>query len=180
MHDQYGIAGRDFALTAHRENHQLYDGYLPYEFHLRLAVKTATEFVGVLVPHAYELEDILSAVWCHDVLEDTFRTYNDLKEGVNTNVADIVYAVTNEKGKTRKERANAKYYEGIKATEYAVFVKLCDRIANVTYGRYIAFNDKLYQMYQRENDKFLQALAGKQLDQLTPMVAHLRHLLRDR
>jgi hypothetical protein len=55
---------------------------------------------------------------------------NHLDEGA----ADIIYAVTNDKGKNRKERAGVKYYEGIRKTPGAVFVKLCDRIANVQYG----------------------------------------------
>jgi len=178
MIDSIGITGRDFALEAHREVHQLYDGYLPYEFHLRLAAKTGADFMKVVTVEAVPASTILSAVWCHDTIEDTFRTYNDVKNVVGVEVADIVYAVTNEKGKSRKERANDKYYQGIKDTKYAVFVKLCDRIANVTYGRYISTNKSMFEMYQKENDKFLASLAGEQLDQLTPMVAHLRNLLR--
>ena len=178
MFDTLGTVGRDFALEAHREVHQLYDGYLPYEFHLRLAAKTAVEFINVLGVDNREAHIVVSAVWCHDVIEDTFRTYNDVKNGVGVEVADIAFAVTNEKGKSRKERANDKYYQGIKDTKFAVFVKLCDRIANVTYGRYISTNRRMYEMYQKENDKFLAFLAGEQLDQLTPMVAHLRNLLR--
>lgn len=181
MIDSLGITGRDFALEAHREVHQLYDGYLPYEFHLRLAAKTGIDFIGLLKTDALQSDIVISAIWCHDVLEDTFRSYNDLKTGipvVGEEVADIVYAVTNEKGKTRKERANDKYYQGIKDTQFAVFVKLSDRIANVTYGRYISPNKGMYRVYQRENDRFIEQLTGTQTVQLVPMIAHLRNLLR--
>ena len=47
---------------------------------------------------------------------------------------EIVYALTNDKGRTRAERAGEKYYKGIRETPYAPFVKLCDRLANVTYS----------------------------------------------
>ena len=67
--------------------------------------------------------------------------------------ADIVYAVTNEKGKNRAERANDKYYAGIVATPGAVFVKLCDRIANVQYGKMTGSG--MYDKYKKENDNFI-------------------------
>jgi len=185
MFDVLGITGRDFALEAHREVHQLYDGYLPYEFHLRLAAKTAVDFIGLLKTDGLQSDIVVSATWCHDVIEDTFRTYNDVKNGVGIEVADIAYAVTNEKGRTRKERANAAYYEGIRNTPFAVYVKLCDRIANVTYGRYISPNKGKFEMYKKENDKFIEQLGIVESTQtnwtaspLTPMIAHLRNLLR--
>jgi (p)ppGpp synthase/HD superfamily hydrolase len=68
-------------------------------------------------------------------------------------VADIVYAVTNEKGKNRKERGGVKYYEGIRQTPGAVFVKLCDRIANVQYSKMT--KSRMFEMYRKENDDFL-------------------------
>ena len=37
--------------------------------------------------------------------------------------AEIVYALTNDKGRTRKERAGEHYYAGIRETPYAPFVK---------------------------------------------------------
>ena len=48
--------------------------------------------------------------------------------------AEIVYALTNEKGRTRAERAGVKYYEGIRAVPYAPMVKLADRMANVRFS----------------------------------------------
>lgn len=177
-YDALGDEGRKFALAAHQEVNQLYDGYLPYEFHLRLVVKTIKEFIGLLQVDALEAEKIINAGWNHDVVEDTFRNYNDVKKVLGIGVAELVFAVTNEKGRTRKERANAQYYQGIKDTQYATFLKLADRIGNVTYGRYISPDKGMFQVYQREQDAFEEALAGPELDQLRPMLAHLRKLLR--
>jgi (p)ppGpp synthase/HD superfamily hydrolase len=173
---ELGQTGRQFASEQHRAVNQLYDGYLPYEFHLRLVAKTASDFISVLDVDDSVTNIILDAAWCHDVLEDTHITYNDLKKVIGEQAADIVYAVTNEKGRTRKERANEKYYQGIRHTKYAVFVKLCDRIANVTYGR--LFGGGMYIMYQKEQESFEKALAGEQLDALRPVLIHLRSLLR--
>ena len=44
--------------------------------------------------------------------------------------AEIVYALTDEKGRNRAERGSEKHYEDIRNTLYAPFVKLCNRYAN--------------------------------------------------
>jgi len=95
----------------------------------------------------------LRAAWGHDLIEDTRVSYNDVKEHLGQEAADIIYAVTNEKGKNRKERANEKYYEGIRNTPGAVFVKLCDRIANVQYSKMTG--SRMFEMYKKENDSFI-------------------------
>ena len=71
--------------------------------------------------------------------------------------AEIVYALTNEKGRTRAERANERYYEGIRQTPYAPFVKLCDRLANVTYACSVdAGGDiRMKEVYKNEMGEFL-------------------------
>jgi hypothetical protein len=79
-----------------------------------------------------------------------------VKNHLGQDAADIIYAVTNEKGKNRKERANDKYYEGIRNTPGAVFVKLCDRIANVQYSKMTG--SRMFEMYKKENDDFLTSL----------------------
>ena len=70
------------------------------------------------------------------------QTYNDVMKtalkwmkGEQALMAtEIVYALTNDKGRTRAERAGEKYYRGIRETPYAPFVKLCDRLANISYS----------------------------------------------
>jgi (p)ppGpp synthase/HD superfamily hydrolase len=104
-----------------------------------------------------ELNDYCGkAVWAHDTIEDTRVSYNDVKNQLGDEVADIVYAVTNDKGKNRKERAGDKYYEGIRNTPGAVFVKLCDRIANVQYGKMT--KSRMFEMYKKENPEFIRQL----------------------
>ena len=92
----------------------------------------------------------------HDTIEDCRLTYNDVKQVAGETVANIVYAVTNEKGKNRKERANEAYYDGIRKTMWAKYVKLCDRLANVQYS--YDNMSRMYGVYQKENDAFLQSL----------------------
>jgi (p)ppGpp synthase/HD superfamily hydrolase len=145
--------GKQFAINAHRAVNHMYDDYLPYEFHLNLTAKYAMDYSFLVDPLDREL--VINAAYCHDTIEDARVSYNDLKQAIGDTAADIVFAITNEKGKTRKERANDKYYEGIRNTSYAVYVKLC------------------------EQADFEARLAGEQLTKYQPLLIELRKLLRD-
>jgi (p)ppGpp synthase/HD superfamily hydrolase len=141
----------DWCIEQHRKTNHFYDRYLPYEFHLRMVNNVYEDFQHLLDE---ELNDYCGkAVWAHDTIEDTRVSYNDVKNQLGDEVANIVYAVTNDKGKNRKERAGDKYYEGIRNTPGAVFVKLCDRIANVQYGKMT--KSRMFEMYKKENPEFI-------------------------
>ena len=75
--------------------------------------------------------------------------------------AEIVYALTNDKGRTRAERAGEHYYQGIRETPYAPFVKLADRLANTTYSFTHAnqSNTHMREVYQQEQPYFLTAIS---------------------
>jgi (p)ppGpp synthase/HD superfamily hydrolase len=101
-----------------------------------------------------------------------------VKTQFDEEVADIIYAVTNDKGKNRKERAGDKYYEGIKNTPGAVFVKLCDRIANVQYGKMT--KSRMFEMYKNENSDFEQYLGRYTSNKdLEPMFVYLKNLFNE-
>jgi (p)ppGpp synthase/HD superfamily hydrolase len=152
-----------WCIDQHRNTNHFYDTYLPYEFHLRMVAQVADDFIH-LVEDRYIQDSYMNsfraslklACWGHDLIEDTRTNYNDVKKMFGENVADIIYAVTNEKGKNRSERANDKYYEGIRNTPGAVFVKLCDRIANVQYSKMT--KSRMFETYKKENDHFLTSL----------------------
>jgi hypothetical protein len=74
--------------------------------------------------------------------------------------SEIVYALTNEKGRNRKERAGKRYYEGIRNTPYAPFVKMCDRMANIRYscGSYNMGNLRMAKVYEDEMPYFTRAI----------------------
>jgi (p)ppGpp synthase/HD superfamily hydrolase len=125
-------------------------GNHPYAYHLQMVADTALLFLDGYPPAAREV--ILAACWCHDLIEDARETYNDVKAQTGETVAEIVFALTNEKGRTRAERANDRYYAGIRATPHAVFVKLCDRIANVRASR--EAGSRLFDVYRAEYPEF--------------------------
>jgi (p)ppGpp synthase/HD superfamily hydrolase len=144
-----------WCIDQHIKTNHWYDEYLPYEFHLRMVAQAANDFMH-LIPDPEFREVLLLAAYGHDLIEDTRVSFNDVKEVLGLGAAEIIYAVSNEKGKNRKERANYKYYQGITETPGAVFVKLADRIANVQYSKMT--KSRMFEMYEKENDHFLTSL----------------------
>jgi len=134
-----------YAYSAHGITNHFY-GKKPYSYHLESVVSFAQQFI-YLIPEE-EREDVLAACWMHDTEEDARLSFNEIKCFLNQTVADYVHAVTNNRGKSRNERADCEYYQGIIRYKHALFVKLCDRIANVNFS--INNSAKHYKMYQKE------------------------------
>lgn len=160
---------RAFATQAHAETNHRYDGQ-PYAVHLQIVFDFGRQYQPLLpadaVPYA------LAACWTHDTIEDCRLTYHDVKAACGEAVAEITYALTNEKGRTRSERANARYYDGIRRTPLAAFVKVCDRLANAHYSR--DHGSRMLDGYRRENAHFQAKLWSAEL---APMFDELAALL---
>lgn len=148
-----------YAATKHGD--QKY-GMLPYTHHLA-AVESILRRFNVTD------EDMLTAAWLHDLVEDKGVKLKELVEMFNERVAELVGAVTNEKGENRKVRA-ALTYPKIRATKNAVCLKLADRIANVEHG------GKLVEMYKKEYEDFRRALYTS--GEYEEMWIHLDNLLK--
>jgi (p)ppGpp synthase/HD superfamily hydrolase len=185
---------REWCIEQHKNTNHMYSEYLPYEFHLRMVAEVANDFKHLLddTKDYFTGEDYrgpkqdqvtlkeacLRAVWGHDLIEDCRVSYNDVKNKLGQEAADIIYAVTNDKGKNRKERAGVKYYQGIRDTPGAVFVKLCDRIANVQYGKMT--KSRMFEMYKKENSDFEQYLGRYTSNKdLESMFVYLKNLFNE-
>jgi len=145
---------RDWCIERHRNTDHFYDKYLPYEFHLRMVVNVFHDFKHLIHIDKHEL--IEKACWGHDLIEDTRTNFNDIVSVDCKDTANIIYALTNEKGRNRAERGNDTYYKGINETPGAKFCKLCDRIANVQYSKMA--KSPMFEMYRKENDDFIKKL----------------------
>ena len=97
-----------------------------------------------------------------------------LETKLGYDVAELVYSVTNEKGKNRHERANDKYYQGILQLKYGPFVKLCDRIANVEYSKMT--QSRMFDLYKKENSEFMQKLGYGRVIHYQEMFKYLEGL----
>ena len=153
---------REYAFRCHSSTNHYYDKTLPYSHHLRMVVEVAKKFIH-LIPEEYR-DIVIAACWLHDTIEDTRQTFNDVRIATNLEVAEIVYALTNEKGRTRRERANEKYYEGIRNTRFATFCKLCDRIANIEYS--LSKGSDALSMYSKENPHFIRSIYNEEYDEM--------------
>lgn len=162
---------KEYAYHCHNSTNHTYDGH-PYTFHLNMVDDVAVLFLHLVPSNKHDI--VRSACYCHDTIEDCRQTYNDVRQATNIEVAEIVYALTNEKGKTRKERANDVYYAGIRGTEYAVFVKLCDRIANVQHSKNTG--SRMLGMYKKENENFISKIWDEDYEE---MFNYLRGLFAD-
>ena len=149
---------------------------MPYTFHLYMVDDEIMRFQHLIPPS--KLDVVRAGGACHDVIEDARQTYNDVKQATNEEVAELAYALTNEKGKNRKERANHKYYDGILDTDYACFLKLCDRIANITHSK--KKKSSMLDAYRKENTYFCLCLHRQQgLRLYEEMFVYIDKLLLD-
>lgn len=163
-------AAKEYAFACHKAVNQTYD-YKPYSFHLEMVVDYAIKYIWLMEPNM--ALDVICACYCHDLIEDARCTYNDVKAATNETVAELVYAVTNEKGKNRKERASAKYYaDMIACGDEAVFVKLCDRLANISYS--VSIKSDMVNAYKKEMNEFTNRLCTPRFK---PMFSEMIDLL---
>ncbi len=146
---------------------QKYGNNLPYSFHLNCVEKQGRKFL-YLVDEKDKMT-IIAGLISHENIEDFRMTYNDVldialkfydederncnyNESFGKEVADIVYCVTDEKGKNRAERKNDKYYKELKENKLAVFVKLADLAANTLYSKLTG--SSMYEKYKKEFPNF--------------------------
>jgi len=125
-----------------KHSNQTYDDQ-PYVVHLENVVTVIKRYTND--------ENLIVAAYLHDILEDTATSYSDIKKQFGYVVAEIVFAVTDELGRNRKDR-HEKTYPKIKGSVGAMAVKLADRIANVQYG--IKTKSLMVLMYEKEHQDF--------------------------
>lgn len=150
------------ASKIHEDVNQTYDGK-PYYVHLNNVVAEVMAYAEDEIPDE-DIPVIVFGAFFHDAIEDARLTYNDVikiaKEYMPEDKAylatEIVYALTNEKGKNRAERANDKYYLGIRSTQYASFIKMADRLANLKYA--ISSESRMVSAYRKELDHFIESI----------------------
>lgn len=142
--NDYEFAKRFAALVHHGQKY----GTHPYTYHL--------EHVEMVL-NRFDFHDtrLLISAWLHDVIEDTSISYDKLRSGFGEEIADIVYSVTNEMGRNRRERYD-KTYPKIRDNHSGLIVKLADRIANLEFSK--GANTNFITMYEKEWPAFEAAL----------------------
>ena len=159
---------RQSAHDLHQSVNQTYGADLPYGYHLDMVVTLAREYGHLVCVQEEDVVPMMFGGYYHDSIEDARLTYNDVRkvadQFMNADQAlmatEIVYALTNDKGRNRAERAGEKYYAGIRATPYAPFMKMCDRVANITFSCSSddADNQRMKEIYKAEVPHFLESI----------------------
>ena len=159
----------------HASVNQQYDGQ-PYSIHLDMVAQGVSDYGHEVCQRETDVLPLFFGAWFHDSIEDARQTYNDIQKTARSlgldeeqayMAAEIVYALTNDKGRTRAERAGEQYYAGIRETPYAPFIKLCDRMANMSYSftHDNESNMAMRRIYSRELPHFLVCIDAGSSDQ---------------
>lgn len=137
---------REYAFKMHDQpsESQRY-GNEPYSKHLLDVVSVAMRYLFYI--HWGAQEDVVASCYCHDVIEDTATNENKLVKLFNERVSEIVWRVSNERGRNPKE-VMFKTLPKIWQHDLACFVKLSDRIANGTNSKN-GTSEKSKRMYAR-------------------------------
>jgi (p)ppGpp synthase/HD superfamily hydrolase len=165
-----------YATKAHADTNHMYDQYLPYPFHLKMAVQVAYDFSWLF--DELEFWTLVCALWLHDVIEDARKTYSDIKKKFNEEIAEIVRAVTNyTRGRNREERMPDYIYEEIASIFLATACKLCDRIANGQYSKMT--RSSMFDKYGKEDGNFTKKLFTTSNLRLQPMFQYMNQLFAE-
>ena len=138
---------KEVAFTAHVG--QEYGPY-PYTKHLN-------DVYNVLTAFGVTDKLVLMGGWMHDSIEDTHIVYEDVFEEFGKKFADLVYLVTDKRGKNRRER-HEKTYPLIAEDARATLIKVADRLANVMNSQHE--KEKQFFMYEKEHPYFKKTITA--------------------
>lgn len=171
---------RQFVYRAHDEVNQKYDKLLPYAFHLKMVEAEGEQFIHLLETDL-QMECRFGFTG-HDLFENTNITYNQcykfltktlkMQARPSKSICEIQYACWDEKGRTREEKHNLKYWETLRNTPGGPFTKCADRLGNVKYG--VFNNGHMVDTYRKEQPDFIENI-GHLIP--APMLERLNHLL---
>lgn len=161
-----------FGISAHI-NRNLQYGEDQYYVHLHLAYKFAKKYI-YLLPDDEMRHNVLCAMWLHDTIDDCVVTYSDIKKHFNWHIAEIVYLLSNNKGRTRSEKNDPNYYASMVEDQYSVFSKICDRLSNAFSAK--TESPSKFQMYVKELEAFESRLYIKSVD-FSDMFVELKEIL---
>lgn len=169
MRDNAGLIGDicEAACNLHDVDcNQKYGDGKPYSVHLKMVADCAMEWISETCEREEDIIPIIFGAYFHDAIEDARMTYNDIlslaKRFMTPSQAamatELVYALTDEKGRNRAERGSMKHYEDIRNTKYAPFVKFCDRYSNWKYS--VDNGSRMAAVYNKEMPEFIDKLGG--------------------
>ena len=166
------VVRRAFLMAYESHRNQKYEED-PYLVHL-------LDVHNVLVKFGFHDPTLLAAALLHDVIEDTPVNYHRVRDEISLEVAEIVYACTDEIGRSRKDRKEKTLPKLIATTEVkgpdALTVKLADWIANVEASH--RTDPRKLQMYRKDWPEFSTLRERFPCEPLEPMWTYLQWMLK--
>ncbi len=157
------------AALLHAHSGKFYDDVYPYLYHLDMV---ADKYEWLWFDYTYSEEIDKFAIYFHDTIGDCGLTYNDVRsyakqylvgkelagvefvDGISSQLADVVFCLTNLRGKTRKERQSDEWYEVLCGNPMAVKIKYADKFANLSHS--VETNSSMAGVYRKEWPEFHQ------------------------
>lgn len=135
----------DYAEKCHNEANCTYDGN-GYMTHVNLVVGMV-EVYKTVFKYPIDRDLTIAAAYCHDLIEDTKESYNDVSMVIGKDAADVVLAVTDVSAENRLMKHLLTM--GKTVMNYrAIILKMCDICANATYSR--THGGSMYKKYVEE------------------------------
>jgi (p)ppGpp synthase/HD superfamily hydrolase len=149
MESQLIKEARELAFCYHAD--QKY-GNSPYSDHLQMVVNLVRIYSSMIPKD--DLEDVICAAYLHDILEDTLCTHDEILRALNPRILLLVKLLT------KNGSDPESYFNQVAQDDLAIFIKLCDRYANVL----ACVQDDNYEKlnkYKKQNPYLIRILLNK-------------------
>ena len=134
-----------YAEECHNNANSTYDGG-SYMIHVDMVVGMVNVYKTIF-KRPIDMDLTIAAAYCHDIIEDTKESYNDVSMVIGKDAADIVLAVTDVSAENRLMKHLLTM--GKTVMNYrAIILKMCDICANATYSK--AHGSSMYKKYVEE------------------------------
>lgn len=148
------IPAQDFATQKHSSQTRR-DG-TPYIAHPERVAGHVRRVKG----NSKNIDNIEAAAWLHDTLEDTETSYDEIADTYGDNVANMVQELTSDKDEISRVGKTEYLKQKLKGmTNYALIVKLADRLDNVS--DLVTADPQWAQKYAQQTQDILEYLVDE-------------------
>jgi len=136
----------DYAYKCHDDANCTYGKDESYSVHIDMVVDMVDDYKTIF-KRPIDRDITIAGAFCHDILEDTKQSYNNVSQVIGRDAADVVLAVTDVSAENRLMKHLLTM--GKTVLNYrAIILKMCDICANATYSK--THGSSMYAKYVEE------------------------------